>query len=228
VDAAQWTRARKALLEKEKAFTQAREALSQARRELPWERMEKKYVFDTANGEETLGDLFGGCSQLVVYHFMFAPEANAGCRNCSFWADGFERSVVHLAARDVTLVAVSRAPLAKLQPFAKRLGWTFKWVSSGRTDFNYDLNVSFDPKRGEQTYNYAPKTGAQTDLPGISVFHRHPSGAIDHTYSTFGRGIDMVNPTYQILDLVPKGRDETDTPFPMAWTRFRDEYGRTA
>jgi predicted dithiol-disulfide oxidoreductase (DUF899 family) len=225
VEAGEWVRARKALLEKEKEFTRARDSLAAARRELPWKRVDKPYVFDTPTGEKTLGELFAGRSQLVVYHFMFAPDWTAGCKNCSFWADGFERMAVHLAARDVTLAAISRAPLAKLLAFEKRLGWSFTWVSSGRTEFNYDYGVSFDPARGPQEYNYEPKKGAATDLPGISVFHRDPGGVIHHTYSTYGRGIDMMNPAYQWLDLVPKGRDEENLPFSMQWLRLRDEYG---
>jgi predicted dithiol-disulfide oxidoreductase (DUF899 family) len=231
VEAAEWERARKALLAKEKAFTQAREELAQARRALPWERVEKAYVFDGRNGPESLGDLFGGRSQLVVYHFMLSPGSEAPCKGCSFWADNFERNVAHLAARDVTLLAVSRAPLAQLEAVARRMGWSFKWVSSGRTDFNYDYRVSFDPERGPQAYNYAPKTGPMKDLPGISVFYRDERDektSIFHTYSTYGRGLDMMNVAYQYLDLVPKGRDEADLPRPMAWVRLRDEYDASA
>ena len=225
VSASEWTRARVALLAKEKEFTQARDALSQARRELPWERVERRYVFDGPAGEETLEQLFEGRSQLVVYHFMFGPDAKVGCKSCAFWADSIDRAVVHLAHRDVTLIAISRAPVAKLAAFKQRLGWTFKWVSSGRTTFNYDFNVSFDPGRmGPATYNYRPHTGSQSDLPGISVFYRNEKDEIFHTYSTFGRGIDLMNSAYNYLDLVPKGRDEDGLPSAMAWTRFRDEY----
>jgi len=224
VDAAEWERARKALLAKEKAFTQARDALSEARRALLWERVEKRYLFDGLAGELTLEDLFQGRSQLVVYHFMFGPDAAAGCKACSFWADNFERNVIHLAHRDVTLAAVSRAPLEKLAAFQKRFGWTFPWVSSGRTDFNFDYHVSFEPGRGDGTYNYAPKTGGSTELPGISVFARDEAGAVFHTYSTYGRGLDLMNTAYNYLDLVPKGRDEKDLPSPMAWLRLRDQY----
>jgi predicted dithiol-disulfide oxidoreductase (DUF899 family) len=228
VNAAEWERARKALLAKEKEFTHARDALSEARRALPWERVEKRYVFDGPAGEVTLQDLFQGRSQLVVYHFMFAPDAAAGCKACSFWADNFERNVIHLAHRDVTLAAVSRAPLEKLAAFQKRFGWTFPWVSSGRTDFNFDYHVSFEPGRGDGTYNYAPKTGGGTELPGISVFARDESGAVFHTYSTYGRGLEMMNTAYSYLDLVPKGRDEAGLPNPMAWLRLRDQYDERA
>jgi predicted dithiol-disulfide oxidoreductase (DUF899 family) len=228
VSASDWTRARVALLAKEKEFTRARDALSQARRELPWERVERRYVFDGPGGEETLEQLFDGRSQLVVYHFMFGPDAKAGCKNCSFWADSIDRAVVHLAHRDVTLLAISRAPVAKLAAFKQRLGWTFKWVSSGRTTFNYDFNVSFDPGRtGPATYNYGPLTGSQADMPGISVFYRDEKNEVFHTYSAFGRGIDLMNTAYNYLDLVPKGRDEDGLPFAMTWTRIRDEYNAT-
>jgi predicted dithiol-disulfide oxidoreductase (DUF899 family) len=225
VSASDWTRARVALLAKEKEFTRARDALSQARRELPWERVERRYVFDGPAGEETLEQLFEGRSQLVVYHFMFGPDAKAGCKSCSFWADSIDRAVVHLAHRDVTLIAISRAPVVKLAAFKQRLGWSFKWMSSGRTTFNYDFNVSFDPGRmGPATYNYGPHTGSQSDLPGISVFYRDEKNEVFHTYSTFGRGIDLMNAAYNYLDLVPKGRDEDGLPATMSWTRFRDEY----
>jgi len=224
VGAADWLAARRALLEKEKEFTRARDALTLARRALPWERVEKRYVFDGPAGEETLEGLFAGRSQLVVYHFMFGPDWNVGCKSCSFWADNFERTVVHLAHRDVTLVAVSRAPLAKISAFEQRMGWTFKWVSSGRSDFNFDYHVSFDPSRGEQIHNYAPKTDASTEHAGISVFYRGDDGAVFHTYSTYSRGLDMMNAAYHYLDLVPKGRDEDGLPNTQAWVRLRDQY----
>ena len=223
VSTAEWIRARKELMAKEKELTRARDALAEARRGLPWERVEKRYAFDGPNGKETLEDLFAGRSQLVVYHFMFAPEWDEGCKSCSFWADNFERSVVHLAHRDVTLAAVSRAPLAKLEAYKKRLGWTFPWVSSGGNDFNYDYHVSFAPGRGDGTYNYAPNTIRNTDLPGFSVFAR-AGGGVFRTYSTYSRGIDPMNATYQLLDLVPKGRDEDGFKFPMEWLRRNDEY----
>jgi len=225
VSAPEWVRARKALLAKEKEFTKAADALAKARRALPWERVEKRYVFDGPAGEETLDDLFGGRSQLVVYHFMFAPDWEAGCKSCTFWADGFDRIVPHLEHRDVTLLAISRAPWPKLAAYRKRLGWSFKWVSSGRSNFNFDYGVSFAPNRpGTPSYNYEPLTVSETDLPGISVFLRDEGGAIFHTYSTYARGIDMMNTAYRYLDLVPKGRDEDGLPFTMEWLRRRDEY----
>ena len=220
----QWVEARQELLAKEKEFTRERDRLSQARRELPWVRVDKAYVFEGPNGKETLSDLFAGSSQLVVYHFMFAPDWDAGCKSCSFWADNFERNVVHLKQRDVTMIAVSRAPLAKLEAFRKRMGWTFKWVSSARNDFNFDYHVSFAPAgRAGATYNYAPKTSAMAELPGISVFYRDAAGDIFHTYSCYARGLDMMNAAYHYLDLVPKGRDESGD-HKMAWVRYRDSY----
>ncbi len=223
-----WLEARKALLGREKQFTRMRDELSEARRNLPWVRVTKEYAFDGPAGRETLADLFAGRSQLVVYHFMFAPDWDAGCKSCSFWADNLERNVVHLAARDVTLIAVSRAPLEKIEAFRKRLGWTFKWVSSEHTGFNFDYHVSFPPEgqaSGESSYNYAPFQSSSSEMPGISVFYRDESGAIFHTYSCYGRGIEMMNAAYQYLDLVPKGRDEAGLPHTMAWVRYRDSYG---
>jgi predicted dithiol-disulfide oxidoreductase (DUF899 family) len=224
VDSQEWTRQRKALLAREKEFTHARDALSEARRALPWERVEKNYIFESARGKESLSDLFAGRSQLVVYHFMFAPDWTAGCKSCSFWADNFERNVIHLAHRDVTMIAISRAPIDKLLAFQNRLGWTFKWASSAGSDFNFDYHVSFEAGRDDGTYNYAPKTFGSSELPGISVFYKDEKGTIFHTYSTYGRGLDMMNTAYQFLDLVPKGRNEGALSFPMEWLRLRDQY----
>lgn len=224
VSPAEWEKARKALLAREKELTRARDALSEARRALPWERVEKRYVFTGADRQETLAELFAGRSQLIVYHLMFAPEWQAACKSCSFWADNFERNVVHLAHRDATLVAISRAPIDKLLAFQKRMGWTFKWLSSGESDFNYDYRVSFRPNQIEPIYNFKPKTGDATDLPGFSVFWRDADGSIYRTYSTYERGIELANAAYQILDLLPKGRDEAEFAFSMAWLRLRDQY----
>ena len=221
----QWIAARRDFLAKEKEFTHLREELARQRRELPWERVEKTYVFDGPNGKETLGDLFAGKSQLIVYHFMFDPSWDAGCKSCSFWADNFERLPIHLKHRDVNLVAISRAPLAKLEAYRKRLGWNFKWISSGGNDFNYDYHVSFKPEefeRGEISYNYGKMKMRASEMPGISVFYKDESGAIFHTYSCYARGIDMMNNAYQFLDLTPKGRDEDDGI--MNWLRRNDEY----
>ncbi|WP_163991290.1 DUF899 domain-containing protein [Pyxidicoccus caerfyrddinensis] len=223
----EWLDARKRLLLKEKDFTHARDQLSQERRELPWVRVGKPYVFQGPDGEETLSQLFQGRSQLIVYHFMFAPEWEAGCKSCSFWADNFNGVVLHLEQRDVSFVAISRAPFAKLQAFERRMEWSFKWLSSFGTDFNYDYGVSFTPEdlaAKRATYNYAPLELSKTDLQGISTFYKDADGGLFHTYSCYGRGVDMMNTAYQYLDLVPKGRDEQGLPWPMAWVKHRDEY----
>jgi predicted dithiol-disulfide oxidoreductase (DUF899 family) len=220
-----WLAARRRLLEKEKAFTRARDELSRERRELPWERVEKNYQFDTDRGRESLADLFAGRSQLIVYHFMFGPDWEAGCKSCSFWADSFNGIIPHLAQRDVTMLAVSRAPLLKLEAFKKRLGWSFRWVSCGDSDFNFDYQASFKPEQAARAqYNYAPKTNSMSDLVGISVFFRDADGRIYHTYSCYGRGVDMLNTAYHYLDLAPKGRDEDTLPWPQAWVNYRDRY----
>ncbi|HEX6005774.1 MAG TPA: thioredoxin family protein [Burkholderiales bacterium] len=240
VSKVQWIAARQRLLEKEKEFTRLRDQLSAERRALPWLRIDKEYAFEGSNGRETLAQLFGDCSQLVVYHFMFAPDWEAGCKSCSFWADNFNGITAHLRARDVAFAAVSRAPLPRLRAFARRLGWTFKWVSSNDSDFNYDFGVSFKPetlKRGEASYNFAPLSAFRTkgapirnfapsDMPGISVFAKDESGAIYRTYSTYGRGLDMLNNAYHYLDLVPKGRNEAGLAHTMAWVKLRDLYER--
>jgi predicted dithiol-disulfide oxidoreductase (DUF899 family) len=227
VTAEQWSLARRELLQKEKDFQKLRDQLSEARRALPWERVAGRYAFEGAAGRESLADLFGPHSQLVVYHFMFAPDWETGCKSCSFWADNFNGVTTHLAQRDVALVAISRAPHAKLQAFAQRMGWRFKWVSSANTTFNYDYHVSFraeDVKSGAARYNEAPYAGSMTDLPGISVFYKDADGALFHTYSTYARGLDPINAAYQLLDLAPKGRDEAGLPQPMAWLKLHDLY----
>jgi predicted dithiol-disulfide oxidoreductase (DUF899 family) len=224
----QWIAARSRLLAREKEFLKLRDLLSSERRELPWERVEKQYAFEGSSGVETLADLFAGRNQLIIYHFMFAPEWETGCKSCSFWADNFNGVVSHLNQRDVSLASVSRAPLLKLRSFAARMGWSFKWVSAANSDFNYDYQVSFKPEDvalGKADYNYARYTGSMTDLPGFSVFLKHPAGGIFHTYSTYARGLDPMNAAYQLLDLVPKGRDEAGLPHPMAWVKLHDIYG---
>jgi predicted dithiol-disulfide oxidoreductase (DUF899 family) len=229
VSKSEWVEARKRFLAKEKEFTRMRDQLSVERRALPWTRVDKEYTFDGRNGPETLVQLFGDRSQLVVYHFMFAPEWEVGCKSCSFWADNFNGITAHLRQRDVAFAAISRAPLAKLQVFAKRLGWTFKWVSSQGSNFNYDFEVSFKPEalaRGDAMYNFGKLQHASSDMPGISVLAKDDSGAVFRAYSTFGRGIDMMNTAYQYLDLVPKGRDEAGLPHTMAWVKLRDLYDR--
>ena len=219
-----WTAARLAFLEKEKAFTRARDELSAARRALPWEKVETNYVFEGARGPVSLADLFVGKSQLIVYHFMFGPDWEAGCKSCTFWADNLDRTVVHLNARDTNLVLISRAPIDKLLAYRKRMGWTMEWVSSLGNSFNQDYAVSFAPDEiDEKRYNFGTLAPESEEMPGISVFARE-GGAIYHTYSTYARGIDIVNGTYNLLDLVPKGRDEDDLPFTMTWVRRRDEY----
>ncbi len=223
----EWERARIALLEKEKAFTRERDALSRERQALPWVEVTEDYAFDTEDGRKSLADLFGDHSQLIVYHFMYGPDWEKPCKSCSFWADNFERNIVHLAARDVAMVAVSRAPLAMLTAFKKRVGWTFDWVSSQDSDFNYDYEVSFTSEareKGELRYNYRASQFPADEAPGISVFKKDEDGRIYHTYSTFGRGLDMMNAAYHYLDLVPKGRDEASFDMPMTWVRLRDEY----
>jgi predicted dithiol-disulfide oxidoreductase (DUF899 family) len=223
----EWIETRRELLKKEKTFTQLRDQLSQSRRDLPWERVEKSYVFEGPNGLESLSDLFDGRSQLIVYHFMFAPDWDAGCPHCSHWADNFNAVIVHLNQRDVSMIAVSRAPYGKIDAYKKRMGWGFKWVSSFASDFNFDYQVSFTPDQLSQKkafYNFTEQDPGISEREGVSVFYKDRGGDIFHTYSTYARGIDMMNVDYQYLDLVPKGRDENGKgPF---WVRRHDEYGR--
>lgn len=224
----EWLEARQQFLAEEKEFTRLRDQLSRQRRDLPWERVDREYVFDGPNGKETLSDLFAGRSQLIVYHFMFGSDWEAGCPSCSFWADNFNSIIVHLNQRDVTFVAASRAPFGKLDAYRKRMGWTFKWVSAAANDFNRDYHVSFTPEevaKGEIDYNYTSQRPFGTEMPGASVFYKDPSGKVFHTYSTYGRGLDMLNVGYHYLDLAPKGRDEgSQKPHPQAWVRRHDEY----
>jgi predicted dithiol-disulfide oxidoreductase (DUF899 family) len=223
----EWLAARAAFLVKEKVFTGLRDELNRQRRELPWESVDKKYVFEGADGKQTLPELFDGRSQLIVYHFMFEPGWDAGCPHCSFWADNFNGVVVHLNQRDVTMIAVSRAPYAKLAAYQKRMGWNFKWVSSSATDFNFDYRVSFTPEeleKKEAVYNFATIRPGMPEREGASVFYKDPAGRVFHTYSTYARGIDMLNAAYHYIDLAPKGRDEGDRN--QFWVRRHDEYGR--
>ena len=225
----EWLGARKAHLAREKEFTRLRDRLSAERRDLPWVKVEKPYVFDGPDGKETLADLFAGRSQLIVYHFMLGPEWEEGCKSCSFLADHMDGSVVHLAHRDVTFVVISRAPLAKIAAFKKRMGWRFKWVSSYGSDFNSDYHVSFtrdDIAKGDTYYNYALRESpSEGEAPGVSVFYKDGAGDIFHTYSAYARGLDMLVGAYNYLDLVPKGRDEDGLAFKMAWIRHHDRYG---
>ncbi len=222
----QWLAARKALLAKEKALTRARDQLAAERRSLPWVKVEKDYVFDTGSGKKTLAELFGDNSQLFVYHFMLGPGWTEGCRSCSFLADQFDGATIHLAARDVALVAVSRAPLAEIEGFKQRMGWRFPWVSSFSSDFNFDYRVSFrdDEVNAEGDYNYARQKVQSEEMPGASVFYKDEDGTVFHTYSAYGRGLDILIGPYNFLDLTPKGRDEADLPFTMAWVRHHDRY----
>jgi predicted dithiol-disulfide oxidoreductase (DUF899 family) len=222
-----WLAARRQLLSEEKEFTRRRDALSAARRELPWVRVEKDYVFDTPNGKETLADLFDGRSQLMVYHFMFGPDWEQGCPSCSFVSDHIDGANWHLPQRDVTLLAVSRAPLAQIEAFKARMGWRFNWVSSYGNDFNRDYHVSFTKEelaKGKVYYNYDLVEGYD-ELPGLSVFYKDENGDMFHTYSAYARGLDMLIGAYNYLDLAPKGRDEAALPWTMAWVRHHDRYG---
>jgi predicted dithiol-disulfide oxidoreductase (DUF899 family) len=223
----EWMAARRELLEKEKAFTRLGDEMSVLQRALPWEAVTKPYRFDGPNGTETLPDLFAGRSQLVIYHFMFHPDDAAGCPHCSLRADGFDGIVVHLNHRDVTMVVVSRAPLAKLEAYKHRMGWRFKWVSSGSSEFNYDYQASFTPEEmasKRALYNFTMRDPFAPEREGHSMFYRDETGAIFHTYSCYDRGNDKLNLHYHYLDLVPKGRDEGGRgPY---WVRRRDEYER--
>jgi predicted dithiol-disulfide oxidoreductase (DUF899 family) len=223
----QYMQARLKLLAAERELTRQREQLAAQRRALPWLKLDKVYRFDTADGAVELGELFQGKSQLLVYHLMYAPEWQGACKSCTFWADSFDGMVPHLSARDVSFAAISRASVPQLRPYAQRLGWKFRWVSSQSSDFNYDLFVSFTPDEvdsGKAQYNFGVTRAQGVDMPGYSAFYRDPSGQVFHTYSTYSRGIELLNPVYQALDLMPKGRDEAGLSFPMAWVKRHDEY----
>jgi predicted dithiol-disulfide oxidoreductase (DUF899 family) len=225
----EWVQARQALLAREKEFTRQRAELAAARRALPWEAVTKEYVLEGPGGKRSLPDLFDGLSQLIVYHFMFPPEWDEGCPHCSFWADNFDGAPVHLRARDTALAAVSRAPYEKLAAYERRMGWSFPWFSSGETDFNYDFGASFtsdEVASGAAVYNYGSAAPGFEDREGLSVFSRDEQGQVFHTYSAYARGIDAINGTYQLLDLVPRGRDEPPGGFTQFWVRRHDEYGR--
>jgi predicted dithiol-disulfide oxidoreductase (DUF899 family) len=221
----EWLAARTAFLAREKEFTRLRDELSRERRGLPWVKVDKQYTFEGSNGSETLAQLFENRTQLIVYHFMFDPAWDAGCPHCSHWADSFNGAIVHLNQRDVTMVAVSRAPYQKLEEYRKRMGWTFKWVSSSETDFNVDFHVSFTAEEvaaKKAFYNFTMQNPRNAEREGVSVFCRDQAGSVFHTYSTYARGIDAFSVDYQYLDLVPKGRDEGGRgPF---WVRRHDEY----
>ena len=228
VSRGQWLEARRAHLAEEKALTHQRDELARRRRELPWVKVDKQYVFDTPGGAKTLADLFGDKSQLIVYHFMFGPEWQEGCPSCSYLMDHVDGAIPHLAARDVSLVLVSRAPLSKLEPFKRRMGWHFNWVSSFGSDFNYDFQVTFTAKEratGAVYYNYTRAPFPGEEAPGLSVFYKDSStGEVFHTYSVYARGLDPIVVTYTLLDFVPKGRDEDTLAFSMEWLRHHDRY----
>ena len=226
VTSEQWLAARRELLRQEKELDRQRDRLSARRRELPWVKVEKSYVFDSPHGRVTLGDLFVGRSQLIVYHFMLAPGWEEGCRSCSFVSDHFDGALPHLRAKDVSLVVVSRAPLDEISAFKARMGWQFDWVSSHGSDFNYDYHVSFtedESARGKVDYNFEFQEVPVEEMPGLSVFARDDAGNIYHTYSTYARGLDRLINTYNLLDLVPKGRNENPERT-MEWVRFHDSY----
>ena len=225
VSEADWLDARTKLLAKEKEFTRLQDEMSALRRALPWVRVTKEYTFEGPKGQETLPDLFEGRSQLVIYHFMFVPEDEVGCKHCSLRADGFNGINVHLQHRDVTMIAVSRAPYKKLAAYKKRMGWGFKWVSSGNTDFNYDYHVSFTPDdvaKKQAFFNYALQNPGHPEREGHSVFFKNKRGEVFHTYSCYARGNEPLNVHYHYLDMVPRGRDENGQgPY---WVRRHDEY----
>ena len=229
VSESEWIEARKELLKKEKEFTVLRDQLSQQRRDLPWVQVNKEYVFDGPNGKQPLSELFDGRSQLIVYHLMYDSTWDAACPSCSFWADNFNDINVHLNQRDVTMIAISKAPYSKIDAYKKRMGWDFKWVSSFDTDFNFDYYVSFTPEelaKKKAFYNFISQDPHTSEREGVSVFYKDTIGRVFHTYSAYERGIDILNNTYNYLDLVPKGRDENGYDFPMAWVRRHDEYNK--
>ncbi len=225
-----WLAARLELLREEKEFTHLRERITQHRRELPWVKMTKPYTFDSPSGRVSLADLFDGRSQLIVQHFMFGPGWEEGCKSCSFMMDHFNPTVPHLKARDVSFAAISHAPLSEILPFKARMGWDVNWVSSHGTDFNFDFHVSFTEKEmasGQVEYNYTKMPFPSEEAPGISVFARDAAGTVYHTYSTYSRGVDVIMATYNLLDLVPKGRDEDGLEYGMEWVRYHDRYEPT-
>jgi len=226
----EWLKARLELLAAEKDFSRQRDALTRSRMSMPWERVEKPYQFEAPNGVLSLADLFDGRSQLIVYHFMFAPDWEEGCKSCSFWADNFNGIPIHLNHRDVTFTAVSRAPLVKISAYKKRMGWSFPWVSSHGTDFSFDYHASFttaETAEGKAYYNYRVRPSKMSDDVAVSVFYKDEQSEVFHTYSCYSRGIDMLNGAYHYLDLVPKGRDEDAFKFPMEWVRRHDQYPKT-
>jgi predicted dithiol-disulfide oxidoreductase (DUF899 family) len=227
VSRAEWLAARRALLEKEKAWTRQRDELSAERRALPWVRIDNEYVFAGPDGKQTLSDLFAGRSQLVVKHFMFGPGWTNPCVGCSFESDHIDGIVVHLEHHDVSYVAVSRAPYPEIAAVKQRMGWHFRWVSSHGSDFNYDFNASFTPEQiasGRATYNYRDGAQPMEEMSGRSIFYKDEAGAVFHTYSSFARGGEVVLSSYALLDMTPKGRDETINGNLTDWVRLHDCY----
>jgi len=223
----EWKAARLTFLAREKAFTRERDALSAARRELPWSEITADYRFDTSDGEVSLAELFGDRRQLLVYHFMMGPDWTEGCPSCSFWADNYNGTMVHLAHRDTAFAVVSRTSVDNIEAYRKRMGWDFRWVSSLNSTFNFDMGVSFTPEQiasGEPLYNYGTQVFGGEEAPGLSTFVRDDDGRIFLTYQTFSRGLDMLNGTYHHLDLTAKGRDENDLEWSMQWLHRHDAY----
>jgi len=222
-----WIAERRTLLAREKALTRLQDEVARERRALPWVRIEKDYVFETPAGRRTLAELFEDRRQLLVQHFMFGPGWEQGCPSCSFMADHIDGMRVHLAQRDLALRVVSRAPLADIERFRERMGWQFEWVSSHGSDFNHDFGVTFTPEElatGAVDYNYGLQPFASEEAPGLSVFAKDDAGTVYHTYSTYGRGVEVMMGAYRLLDLVPKGRDERDVAYKMEWLRHHDRY----
>ncbi len=223
----EWLVARLELMKLEKEFTQMRDQLSRQRRELPWVEVSSNYVFQTPEGEAALSELFNGKSQLAIYHFMFGPDWEEGCPSCSFWADSYNGNSEHLQQRDISLLAISRAPIEKLSAYKKRMGWDFNWYSSLQNDFNFDYAVSFTQQQidsDDLNYNFNSTKFSGEEAPGFSVFYKNEQGKIYHCYSTYARGLDMLNACYQIMDLTPKGRNEDELPYSMAWLKRHDQY----
>jgi predicted dithiol-disulfide oxidoreductase (DUF899 family) len=223
----EWVEARKQLLMKEKAFSKQRDELTKLRRQLPWRKIEADYEFEGANGKQRLSALFGEQSQLIVYHFMFGPDWTEGCRICSLLSDHYDPLVVHLKARDVSLVTISNAPYEKLAAFKRRMGWSFDWLSSVNNPFNRDFGVSFTQQEmdeGTMMYNYQLGKFPSTECPGISSFYKNPQDEVFHTYSAYARGLENFLGIYNFLDIVPKGRDEDGLSYGMEWVRYHDRY----
>ncbi|MET4575407.1 DUF899 domain-containing protein [Ottowia thiooxydans] len=227
VSHSEWLSRRKELLVQEKELTDQRDRVAALRRALPWVRVDKDYVFDSVHGTQSLADLFDGRSQLIVQHFMFAPGWAQGCPSCSFMADHTDGMRIHLENRDVSFVAISRATLPEIERFRARMGWQFNWVSSNKSDFNYDFNVSFPPQEdaaAQANYNFSKVDFSEEEMPGISVFFKNEAGEIFRTYSAYARGVEAMMGTYAMLDLVPHGRGERDVPHKMEWVRHHDRY----